>query len=171
MLNTELMFATGEDARATPQAFFDRIHRDFAFTLDAAATKGNRKVERYLGPDHANPAWRDALQVEWAEVTTGPVWLNPPYSRCREFIAKAAEEARKGLTVVSLVPSRTDTRWWHEHVWDASTNRPRAGVEVRFIKGRLRFGTAKASAPFPSAVVVFRPLEIANGFQKNGVCR
>jgi hypothetical protein len=61
--------------------------------------------------------------------------------------------------VVCLVPSRTDTRWWHEHAWDATTHQPRPGVEIRFVRGRLKFGnTGKAenSAPFPSVVIVFR---------------
>ena len=164
-MNTAVMFSRATDEWATPDALFDQLHAEFDFVLDAAASAENAKCRVWYG------GCLDALTLDsWASSPCA-VWLNPPYSRCREFIAKAAEEARKGLTVVSLVPSRTDTRWWHEHVWDASTNRPRAGVEVRFIKGRLRFGTAKASAPFPSAVVVFRPLEIANGFQKNGVCR
>jgi len=187
MLNTELMFATGEDARATPQAFFDRIHRDFAFTLDAAATKGNRKVERYLGPDHANPAWRDALQVEWAEVTTGPVWLNPPYSSgekactptcwkkrcaergfhiqedrpgCYDFVRKAAYEREKGITTVLLVAARTDTAWFHEYVWDIMEGTWRVGVRPvhgGFLRGRLTFDGLANPAPFPSLCVAFTP--------------
>ena len=81
--------------------------------------------------------------------------MNPPYSKCRQFIEKAAREASKGATVVALVPSRTDTRWWHEYVWSGS--QPKPGVEVRFVKGRLKFGEGKNGAPFPSVVVIFRP--------------
>lgn len=84
--------------------------------------------------------------------------MNPPYSRCREFIAKAAHEATKGATVVCLVPSRTDTRWWHDFVWNNLAHRTYPGVEIRFVKGRLKFGDGKNSAPFPSVVIVFRPL-------------
>jgi hypothetical protein len=101
---------------------------------------------------------REAAEDSRKEGVPPPIcWLNPPYSKCREFIAKAAAEARKGCTVVCLVPSRTDTRWWHEHVWDAEKHQPRPGVEVRFIKGRLKFGGSTNSAPFPSVVIVFRP--------------
>lgn len=89
------------------------------------------------------------------------VFVNPPYSRCRAFMAKAALEAQRGVTVVCLVPSRTDTRWFHSVVWDCDLHCLRSGVEVRFVKGRLKFGgTGKAenSAPFPSMVVIFRPV-------------
>lgn len=63
----------------------------------------------------------------------------------------AYEEAQKGATVVCLLPARTDTSWWHEHVMKAR--------EIRFVRGRLKFGDAKSGAPFPSAVVVFAPGE------------
>lgn len=90
-------------------------------------------------------------------------FLNCPYSRCREFIAKAAEEAQKGCTVVCLVPARVDTRWFHDHVYDRATNGWRPGVEVRFLKGRLKFGEGKNSAPFPSMLVIFRPADSLKG--------
>ena len=91
----------------------------------------------------------DALTTLWMPRS---YWCNPPYSRCREFVAKAAQEReRVGALTVMLLPSRTDTRWFHDHVWQ------KPGVEIRFIKGRLKFGDGKNSAPFPSMVVVFRP--------------
>lgn len=78
----------------------------------------------------------------------GAVWLNPPYGRIiKDFVAKADAESKKGITVVCLVPARTDTKWW----WDSVIHH-----EVRFIKGRLKFGDGNGSAPFPSAVVVMR---------------
>lgn len=164
-MNNALMFSKVSDEWSTPQAFFDTLDQEFGFMLDAAASMENKKCVNYLGLDHPMPNCRDALSGSWAHVVAafGPVWLNPPYSKCREFIAKAAAEARNGCTVVCLVPSRTDTRWWHEHVWDREHHCPRAGVEVRFVKGRLTFGGAPAGAPFPSVVIVFRPpqLEVA----------
>jgi hypothetical protein len=72
-------------------------------------------------------------------------------------VEKAASEARDGATVVMLLPSRTDTKYWHRFIWDAEKHQPRPGVEVRFIKGRLKFGNSQNSAPFPSVVIVFRP--------------
>lgn len=151
-VNSALMFSKATDEWATPQDTYDALHREFWFTLDAAASAENTKCFEFFSID------TDALLIDWHEGRDKSVWLNPPYSKCREFIAKAAEEARKGCTVVCLVPSRTDTRWWHEHVWDRDTHRPRPGVEVRFIKGRLKFGGATAGAPFPSVVIVFRPV-------------
>ena len=54
---------------------------------------------------------------------------------------------RGGATVVMLLPARTDTRWFHDYIYGKA--------EVRFIRGRLKFGGSKNSAPFPSMVVIF----------------
>lgn len=157
-MNSALMFSKASDEWETPQTFFDALDAEFHFAVDAAASRANRKCVLYFGPDAGEP-YTDALTQDW-NVGYPPwsVWLNPPYSRCLAFITKAAQEARKGCTVVCLIPSRTDTRMWHEHVWDASTHACRPGVEIRFIKGRLKFGGGKNSAPFPSCVVIFRPV-------------
>ena len=166
-MNSALMFSRKTDEWSTPLDFFAELNCEFAFAVDVAATKDNRRCDDYFGPDHDVPRLRDALAVDWqAELDciglpSRACWMNPPYSQCREFIAKAAREARRGCTVVCLVPARTDTRWFHEHVWCEATNRPRPGVEVRFIKGRLKFGGATAGAPFPSVVIVFRPVQAA----------
>ena len=152
-MNNALMFSKASDEWSTPDDFFAALDAEFDFDLDVAASADNAKCLDYLTIED------DALSVNWAR--SGPVtcWMNPPYSKCREFIAKAALEASKGCTVVCLVPSRTDTRWWHEYVWDREKHRPRPGVEVRFVKGRLTFGGAPAGAPFPSVVIVFRPVK------------
>lgn len=158
-LNTALMFSKASDEWSTPQDTFDALHVEFDFQWDAAASAENAKLGRYsyFGLDHAHREYRDAIAVTpWTTYQRERFWLNPPYSRCREFIRKAAAEAARGALVVCLAPARTDTRWWHEHVWDGVSHRPRPGVEVRFLKGRLKFGGAAAGAPFPSAVFVFR---------------
>lgn len=150
-MNTALMFSRASDEWSTPQETFDALDAEFRFSLDAAASLENHKCRVWYG------GAIDALALEsWASVPCA-VWLNPPYSRGAEFIAKAAQEAAKGCTVVCLVPSRTDTRWWHEHVWNDRFHQPRHYVEIRFIKGRLKFGGAVQGAPFPSVVIVFRP--------------
>lgn len=156
-MNSAVMFSKASDNWSTPQDTFDALNVEFYFDVDAAATQQNRKCPQWFGPGSAHP---DALALQnWGRpFNASAVWLNPPYSRCREFIAKAAAEARKGCIVVCLVPSRTDTRWWHQEVWDREHHCPRPGVEIRFIKGRLKFGGATAGAPFPSVVVVFRPV-------------
>jgi site-specific DNA-methyltransferase (adenine-specific) len=150
-VNSELMFSKASDNWSTPQGFFDGLNAEFGFDLDAAASAENAKVMPYLCAD------LDALIAHWHDCGSR-VWCNPPYSRCAEFVAKAAHEQRHGVTTVMLIPSRTDTRWWHEFIWDREQHRCRPGVEVRFVKGRLKFGEGKNSAPFPSVVVIFRPL-------------
>ena len=138
-----------DDTWTTPKEFFNKLHEEFNFELDAAALKSSAVVPNYLGPDHDYLWRRDALAVEWANASGGgAVWLNPPYGRAiKDFVAKADTESKKGITVVCLVPARTDTNWW----WDSCIHH-----EVRFIKGRLKFGGQNNSAPFPSAVVVMR---------------
>ena len=122
---------------------FDRMDSEFHFYLDAAAAYGNNKCAHFIARDN------DALKQDWNAITNGlPIWLNPPYSKIAEFIKKAWEVSQKGCTVVCLIPSRTDTRYWHDYVMMAD--------EVRFIKGRLKFNGGKSGAPFPSCIVVFR---------------
>lgn len=153
------MFSKAKDEWSTPPDLFYALDQEFGFEVDAAATAENTFLPLWFGLD-AVPGGcsNDALRADWSRY--GRIfWLNPPYSKCRAFIAKAAEEARKGCTVVCLVPSRTCTRWWHEHVWDVATESTRPGVEIRFIRGRLKFVGSKNSAPFPSVVIIFRPSE------------
>lgn len=85
----------------------------------------------------------DGLETEWGKRN----FVNPPYSKLRAWCKKAYEESQKGKLVVMLIPSRTDTIAWHDYCMKAD--------EIRFIKGRLRFGGSKNSAPFPSAVIIF----------------
>lgn len=139
-INAGLMTSASDDW-GTPQAFFDELNEEFGFTLDACASKRNAKCERFFSIEE------NGLEQTW----TGTVWLNPPYGReIGLWLKKAVESWRGGATVVCLVPARTDTAWWHDYA---------ALGEVRFVRGRLRFVSAegeKSSAPFPSAVVVFR---------------
>lgn len=124
----------------TPQAFFDLVDAEFEFTLDAAASAANAKVAQYLDED------ADGLSQLWS----GTVWCNPPYGRSiGDWVHKGFESAQSGATVVMLIPARTDTAYWHDYVMHAS--------EIRLLRGRLVFGEAKANAPFPSALVIFRP--------------
>ena len=122
----------------TPAAFFEALDREFGFTLDPCATEGNAKCASFFTREH------DGLAQRW----TGVVFMNPPYGReIVRWMRKAHEESLRGATVVCLVPARTDTAWWHEYAVKG---------EIRFIRGRLKFGDSKNSAPFPSALVIFR---------------
>lgn len=125
--------------------FFDELNAEFSFTLDVCADETNAKCQNYFSKK------QDGLRQEW----TGRCWMNPPYGReIKAWLAKAYDSTTTGKAslVVCLVPSRTDTIWWHEYCAKAE--------EIRFIKGRLKFGNSKNSAPFPSAVVVFSKKEL-----------
>ena len=129
----------------TPQALFDGLNAEFGFTLDVCATPGNAKCARYYSPAD------DGLRQEWA----GVCWCNPPYGReIGKWVRKAFEAVQRGSTVVCLLPARTDTNWWHAYVMHG---------EVRFLRGRLYFNDGRGRAPFPSAVVVFRPRATKRG--------
>ncbi|MEW7159808.1 DNA N-6-adenine-methyltransferase [Acinetobacter baumannii] len=127
------------DVWSTPQDFFEKLDRVFNFDLDVCALPENAKCERYFTPEI------DGLKQEW----TGTCWMNPPYGReIVDWVAKAAETASKGHTVVALVPVRTDARWFQDYC---------LGREIHFIRGRLKFGDSSSNAPFGCCVVVFRP--------------
>lgn len=144
------LFSSATDEWATPQDLFDELDKEFGFMLDAAATAENAKCEDYY--DRAT----DGLTQPWADF--GTVYCNPPYGReIGRWVQKAYMESLRGATVVCLLPVRTDTAWWQRFVWEENGSTPRQNVEVRFIKGRLKFGGSRNSAPFPSAIVIFRP--------------
>lgn len=136
----DVMYSSETDLWSTPQDFFDKLNTVFKFTLDVCANADNAKCRRYYTIE------QDGLEQEWE----GVCWMNPPYGRAiSAWVKKAFESADElGSTIVCLLPARVDTRWWHDYCSQA---------EVHFIKGRLKFSGAKNSAPFPSAVVVFRP--------------
>lgn len=139
-MNNEVMFSSKSDQWATPQDFFDRLNEEFCFTLDACATDENHKVGNYFTADD------NGLLQNWGGQR---VFCNPPYSKIGDWVKKCYEEAIKPETlVVMLIPARTDTRYFHDYIIHRS--------EVRFVKGRLKFGDSKNAAPFPSMVVIFR---------------
>lgn len=147
------------DDWTTPDDLWQALHEEFRFDLDAAATYQNKKVVTYLGP---RSMWgEDALLADWNIFQETTAFCNPPYSLAAKFIAKAERERdERHVRSVLLLPARTDTRAFHGHIWNVATNRPYNGVEVRFLKGRLKFGGPTKSgkpepAPFPSMVVIW----------------
>lgn len=147
-MNTALHFSTGKDDWQTPDSVFAPLSLEFGLELDLAADIHNRKLPIWMGPGSTEP---DSIAAKWHEYGSHG-WLNPPYSRGLQakFIAKAAAERELGFTTVALLPARTDTRMFHSFIY----NKP--GVEVRFLKGRVKFVGAKHAAPFPSMVVIFK---------------
>lgn len=137
---SSIHFSSKSNEWATPQWLFDSLNREFRFTLDPCSTDENAKCKRHF------TLAEDGLSQDWSEDV---VFMNPPYGReIALWMEKAFLSSKNGATVVCLVPARTDTVWWHRYAIHG---------EIRFLKGRLKFGDATSSAPFPSAVIIFRP--------------
>lgn len=136
-MNTDVMFSSVTDQWSTPQDFFDGLNQEFHFTLDPCADEQNHKCVRFFTKE------QDGLAQSWDGER---VFCNPPYGReIVEWVRKASEAH---ALVVMLLPARTDTKWFHDFIYQKH--------EVRFVRGRLKFGGQKNSAPFPSMVVIFR---------------
>lgn len=141
MSKMDIMFMSKSNEWATPQDFFDELNKEFNFNLDPCSDDTNYKCEKhYTQAD-------DGLSQDWGGYR---VFCNPPYGQeISKWVEKAFREGHKDNTiVVMLIPARTDTKYFHDYILHRS--------EVRFIKGRLKFGNGKNSAPFPSMVVIFR---------------
>ena len=138
---SKALFSSTKEDWATPQDFFDKLDEEFHFDLDPCADAENAKCKEYFTKEE------NGLLKDWGGRR---VFCNPPYGRksTGEWIQKCYEEAKKpGTVVVALIPARTDTRFFHDYIYHKA--------EIRFIKGRLKFGGCKGAAPFPSMVVIF----------------
>ena len=136
------------DDWATPQALYDVLNDEFHFVLDAAASSNNHKAPNWLGLDHQNPDLRDGLAASWS-IYGGAIFVNPPYGRGLTWWVNKAFLESKHQIVVMLLPVRSDTHWFHEWIYPH--------FEIRFIKGRVKYGAGTSPAPFPSMIVVCRP--------------
>lgn len=128
-MNLKVHFSSIKQNWKTPKKFYEELNKEFQFDFD---------------PCPSNPTF-DGLMIDWGKSN----FVNPPYGR--QIVAwckKAYEEYNKGKVIVMLIPSRTDTQWWHDYIMRAK--------EICFIKGRLKFDDHKNSAPFPSAIAIFR---------------
>lgn len=137
---TSGLMSSNTDNWATPLALFKQLDDEFHFNLDPCADAENHKCERYYD-----------RQINGLEQTWGGgdrVFMNPPYGKeIGKWVKKAQESAeRNGALVVGLLPARTDTKWWTDVM---------KATEIRFIRGRVKFGDATQSAPFPSVIVVW----------------
>lgn len=136
------------DDWATPQALYDELNAEFHFVVDAAASSTNYKAKNWFGLDHPIATHKDGLTADWSKYE-GAIYCNPPYGRgLTWWVNKAINESQKQI-VVMLLPARTDTRWFHDWIY------PHA--EIRFIKGRVKYGAGTSPAPFPSMIVICRP--------------
>lgn len=135
---TSGMTSSNTDQWSTPADLFRKLDDEFHFTLDVCADETNFKVAKYF--DKAT----DGLKQDWTKEVS---WMNPPYGRTiPEWVRKAAETAAGGGVVVALLPARTDTRWWADVM---------KATELRFIKGRVKFGGSPNGAPFPSVIAIW----------------
>lgn len=133
----EILFSSNKEDWETPQELFNELDQEFNFTIDVCADNRNKKCKRFYTKEE------NGLLQNWNNEI---VWCNPPYGRKIGEWVKKAEESN--ATVVMLLPARTDTKWFHKYIYKKA--------EIRFIKGRLKFGNSKNSAPFPSMIVIFR---------------
>jgi len=146
----DVMFSSKDQTWCTPQELYDKLNKEFHFTLDAAASDANAKCNNYYTEENSG------LDKSWAGQT---VFCNPPYGReISLWVKKAYEEYRDHkVKTVMLIPARTDTSYWHEYIF------PHA--QIYFVPGRLKFtnqnGITKYSAPFPSAIIVFDPYNVS----------
>lgn len=139
-MNKDVMFSSKTDSWATPPDFFRKLDDEFHFNLDPCADELNHKCDTYFTETE------NGLIQEWGGYN---VFVNPPYGRAiGQWVEKAYKTNREsGNLIVMLLPARTDTKWFHDFVYHKA--------EIRFIKGRLKFGDSTNAAPFPSMVVVF----------------
>lgn len=166
MINNGL-FSSNNHEWETPDHIYESMDSKYHFTLDVCATDDNTKCDRYYTKEE------DGLKGDWDKFN----WCNPPYGReLPKWIEKAYKETLRGNTTVVLMPARTDTKYFHEYIWDQAINSWRPWIEtVYMIKGRIKFkGTYlreklgiggryygmeevsyNNSAPFPSMLVVF----------------
>ena len=141
---TETHASSKKDDWETPQELFDELNEKHNFTLDAAATDKNAKLPNYYTIED------DALKQRWE----GRVFVNPPYGReIKHWVEKAYKESLEPYNecVVMVIPSRTDTIYWHDYIFGKAK-------EIDFLRGRLKFevdGVASQPAPFPSAIIVY----------------
>lgn len=140
-MNNELMFSSKDETWTTPQDFFNELNSEFNFTLDPCCLPNTAKCKKYYTPKE------NGLIQDWSNES---VFVNPPYGReIYDWVKKCSEESKKENTkVVMLIPARTDNKYFHDFIYHKAK-------EIRFIRGRLKFGDSKNSAPFPSMVVVF----------------
>ena len=136
-------FSSRRQDWTTPRDIFDPLNVEFNFTLDAAASPKNALAATFYTKTD------DAMARDWGQHV---VWLNPPYGdgyRLSDWVAKAHRASVGGATVVMLIPARTNTVWFHDYCL--------ALAEVRFIKGRPKFGDADHGLPQPLCIIIFRP--------------
>ena len=106
----------------TPETIWESLNQEFNFTIDACASDKNHLVERYWTIES------NALKQNWdGEI----VYCHPMYDqRTPQFIRKAVSS---NCLSVFLLPSSTNSVYFHKYLWDSSLHKSREGIEVRFL--------------------------------------
>ena len=150
MARLEKQFESATVEWATPDNIFEPLAKEFLFALDVAANAENAKCSEFITRE------QDGLSVAWH----GVCWCNPPYGRdISKWVRKAVYETWNGVTTVMLIPVRSNTAWWHELCIPFG--------EIRFIKGRPKFGGADEGLPWPLAIIVFRGRPMLSSNQRD----
>ncbi len=136
MINSGLFTSMKQNWR-TPKKLYQELDKEFHFDFDPCIVDDKATMQS------------NGLYVDWGKSN----FVNPPYNNIAKWVAKSYQEYKKGNLVVLLIPSRTDTQWWHNYCMLAT--------EIRFIKGRLCFNDNGKPAPFPSAIIIFNPEKVA----------
>lgn len=144
-MNNKTMFSSKDTSWETPPILFNTLNSEFNFTLDPCCTKKTAKCKKHYTEKE------NGLIQDWSKDI---VFVNPPYGRqITLWVEKASKECALGSTVVMLIPARTDTRWFHDYIYNKA--------EIRFMKGRVKFLLDKKeheAAPFPTMIVIFKPI-------------
>lgn len=127
------LFSSASDRWETPVALKDALYAEFGLNYDPCPLDGTM----------------DGLSTLFAPWHGKRVFCNPPYG---PQLGQWLERGFDAEVAVFLLPARTDTRWFHSYCLPHAT-------EIRFLRGRLKFGGATINAPFPSMVVIFRNKE------------
>ena len=102
------------DKWITPPKLYDELNKEFKFNFDPCPITWKE----------GDP---DGLSIDWGSST----FCNPPYKYVALWIKKAYDEWKKGKKIVMLINAITDTKAFHEYIYNKA--------ELRFIKGRISF--------------------------------
>lgn len=150
MKKNSALFTSNKLDWETPDELFRYLNKIFRFEIDLAANRENAKCQRFIGEE------MDSLAIDWGAFRGQTCWLNPPYGKnLGSWMHKCVEAKNKGVTVVALVPVRSDTIWWNVSV--------KGHAVVLPIQGRIKFKGGASCAPFPSCIVIY--------FGKDASCR
>jgi len=146
----KLLSHKGNQDRRTPKALFDELDKEFHFQLDPCTSTS--KPNNLGTPNYFLYPEQDGLKEDWSKYKS--VFVNPPFKDAYKWLKKSKEESEKGCTVVVLLPSKTETKWWHEFALKAD--------EIRFVQRRVTFEGHKDPFIIGIALIIFNSTKYVN---------